>query len=63
MKEKFISYMQEVGIRYALTFAKYEGIKLAVVQLWIQQAEPTTTPEQMADVTWMYNMIHLSNKK
>jgi hypothetical protein len=59
MREKFISYMNEVGIRYALTYAKYEGISLAMVQLWILGAEPSTSVQQMDDVACMYNRIHI----
>ena len=57
MREKFTEYMQQVGIRYALTYAKYEGIRLAVIQLWILQAEPTVSVQQMDDVVVMYNNI------
>jgi len=59
MREKFITYMNEVGIRYAITFAKYEGISLAVVQLWIQTADSTVTAAHMDDVTVMYHRVHI----
>jgi len=59
MREKFLSYMNEVGIRYAITFAKYEGISLAVVQLWITSSDSTVSVQQMDDVVCMYNRIYV----
>lgn len=59
MREKFLSYMNEVGIRYAITYAKYHGISLAVVQLWITSNDSTVTVAQMDDVTVMYHRVHI----
>ena len=37
MREKFISYLTEIGLRYAIHYAKYEGVTLALCELWVTQ--------------------------
>jgi len=59
MREKFLTYMNTIGIRYAITYAKYHGISLAVVHLWITTAEPTISAAHMDDVTVMYHRVHI----
>lgn len=61
MREKFLTYLNQIGIRYALRFAKYEGIALSTVQLWITEDDSTVNTQQLDDVTWMYNAIRIPN--
>lgn len=37
MNEKFKEYLLEIGVRYAVTWAKYERVRLSTVQLWCAQ--------------------------
>lgn len=42
MKDKFLQYMKEVGLRYAIHWAKYEGIRCGIVQVWIYDTTHNT---------------------
>lgn len=52
MGDKFKQYMQEIGLRYAVTWAKYERVRLSTVQLWASQQDSTV---DTATVARIYN--------
>jgi len=35
MREKFLTYLHQIGLRYAIHYAKYEGVSLALCELWL----------------------------
>lgn len=39
MRAKFLSYCEEVGIRYAIQWGKYEHLTLTVIELWLKSSK------------------------
>jgi hypothetical protein len=53
MQDKFMQYLNEIGLRYAVTWAKYERVRLSTVQLWVDTCANGAI--DTAKVAYIYN--------
>jgi len=50
MKEKFNQYVDEIGLRYAIHWAKYENIRCGLLQLWLAESEHPADSKEVAKI-------------
>jgi hypothetical protein len=54
MRAKFLSYLRDIGIHYALTYAKYERVNLALCEIWIAEELGVQDADAVAKIHSIY---------